>query len=709
VASLYSRIPYYELRKPSVKKGRKGQPNIHDAGQSFYISGDRQSGEFAVNVHSGPPRHTPTLSNALDAVGKKIQGKSATCIHCGHAHSLKIHQRLAGEGLGRDALLLVADIDSDVGKTFRSPTALELEAALAADAALSSEPPFAPGMLAVPDEQIPLNNGATIRPQLYGAVTYGDLMCNRQTLSFVRLARTIHEIGSELAEAGVSPEYARALVGFAASQLVRKLKRATRGCTLNVSRLSANHIFANEGIVNFSYDFFESGIGAGPGTWKSLVGSSLTTLKNLLGDAPGECMSTSVSHGSAVSLPMRTDSVQVVVTDPPYDAMVYYSDSPDLFYAWLKRALGSTYPEFVFTADPRGVQDKSEEIIVKEHGKAPNEHRDRAHYDTMIARAFSEMRRVVRKDGLVTIVFGSGDPEVWQRLLTAIQQAQLVMTGSWPANTESGGAQGKANIETTLTMACRPAPENRQSGRKGAIEAQIKAEVKRRYPDWERWGLAPADMLMAAAGPAMEVVGRYHEVLDSRGDPIDIYAFLPLARSAVQEAMAVEIDHHPLETFDARTRFALWWVRLYGRQVQAKSELRWQTLAASMGLEDVRDLVPNAEKGVRFIMAKNFEAQITGESAVIDIALALAAASEDGLAAMGEILAASGRGADDTYLWAAVEFLADRLPNSDPDAIAFSRVLRTRDGIATAAESAIVAEEQHQQRKRAEDAQMRLM
>ena len=105
---------------------------------------------------------------------------------------------------------------------------------------------------------------------------------------------------------------------------------------------------------------------------------------------------------------------------------------------------------------------------------------------------------------------------------------------------------------------------------------------------------------MAAAGPAMEVVGRYSEVLDSRGEPVDIYTFLPLARSAVQEAMAVEVDHRPLETFDARTRFALWWARLYGRQTQAKSELRWQTLAASMDLEAVRDLVAG-DKGVALV------------------------------------------------------------------------------------------------------------
>src|SRR5215210_1086918 len=132
------------------------------------------------------------------------------------------------------------------------------------------------------------------------------------------------------------------------------------------------------------------------------------------------------------------------------------------------------------------------------------------------------MRRVVGDDGLVTIVFGHGDPEVWQRLLSAIEQAGLVMTASWPANTEAGGAHGgMASIETTLTMACRPAPANRRPGRKGTVDAEIKAEIRDRYMEWERWGLAPADMLMASAGPAMEVVGRYSEVQDIRGEAVD--------------------------------------------------------------------------------------------------------------------------------------------------------------------------------------------
>lgn len=214
---------------------------------------------------------------------------------------------------------------------------------------------------------------------------------------------------------------------------------------------------------------------------------------------------------------------------------------------------------------------------------------------------------------------------------------------------------------------------------------------------------------MAAAGPAMEVVGRYSEVLDAKGEPVDIYTFLPLARTAVQEAMAVEVNHQPLAAFDARTRFALWWIRLYGRQAQAKSELRWQALASSLDLASVRDLVCDADKGVRFITSREHTGKVDGDSASIDVALALGAASDEGLQAMGQVLAASERGIDDTYLWSTVQFLADRLPGNDPDSIAFTRVLRTRSGIGTAAEAVTASNYENARRQQNHEAQLRLI
>jgi adenine-specific DNA methylase len=644
----------------------------------------------------------------MDAKGRKIPGKSAICIHCGHSHPLAMHRRLTNEGLGRDTLLLVADVDERVGKAYRLPTDKEVNALTEVGRALAQEPAFSPILSAIPDEGIAPGNNNIVGPSIYGCKTYGDLMCDRQALSFARMSRALNELAGEMSNVGISPDYVRALTGFAASQIVRKIRYSTRCVSLHFTRQCVTDIFLNEGSITYSYDFLETGLGGGPGSWSSLCNSGMQNLRSLVSDTKGRAAQ--VHRASATSIALADQTISAVVTDPPYDEMIAYADSSDIFYVWLKRALFNTWPEMIVTSDRNGTQEKADEIIVKRvRGEAPLEHRTREHYDSKIAEAFREMRRVIRADGVVTIVFGHGEPEVWQRLLTAISSAGLIMTGSWPANTEFGGTQGKANITTTLTMSCRPAPPDRPVGRKGTVEAEIKAEITRRYPDWERWGLAPADMLMAASGPAMEVVGRYSGVLDARGNPVDIYTFLPLARAAVQDAMAVKINDQPLEVFDARTRFALWWVRLYGRQLQAKSELRWQTLASALEIGQVRDLVPDSGSGVQFVSSAAFSTAIEAESPTIDVALALARVSEDGLEAMGQLLASAERDADDSYLWAAIQFLADRLPDNDPDAVAFARVLRTRTSIGTALNAANAANKAAEQHVQYAEAQLKLM
>jgi len=388
------------------------------------------------------------------------------------------------------------------------------------------------------------------------------------------------------------------------------------------------------------------------------------------------------SRGSAIALALPDASLSAVVTDPPYDNMIDYSDASDLFYVWLKRALVGTHPWLTFTVHPNGVQEKDEEIIVK--GGGSTDHRTREHYATMIAKAFAEARRVVRPDGVVTIVFGHGDPDVWHRLLGAITRAGLVLTGSWPAKTESGGNAGSANIVTTLTMSCSPAPPNRQPGRANLVEAEVKREVKARVQMWEAADLAPTDQLMASAGPAMEVVGRYSEVLDNLGEPVEPDRYLLVARRAVEEAASIEIDHLPLETFDSRTRFALSWMRLYGRRVAPKSEARWQALASDLDMETLKGVLREADKGVHLSSAKDFKARIDETSSVIDVAMAMAKAWPEGLDAVGEVLAASQRSVDEPYLWAAMAFLSSKLPEADPDAVAWTGLVRNKRGIGTA-------------------------
>ncbi|OSC22349.1 DNA methyltransferase [Mycobacterium vulneris] len=695
------------LRQSSTRRNRKTKTTFEDPGQAYYIETDNASGTWSVVVHDGEPQRAPTRQVPPGRSKYDSNGRLAVCPFCGHAHDRHLQMRILAEGHGDDAPLLAADLDADVGKSYRALDPVELDAIAAAGAAVGDQPRFGPFLAAVPDEQIPAGNTWTVQATVYGTRTYGQMMNARQTLSFVTLARVIGDIGRELAGNGNSDDYVRALTGYCAAAMARKIRRATRGCTLDPKLNKVNDVFATESSLNFSFDYFEVGLADGPGSWDSVAGGTLSALEATMPPSTGRPCD--VRRGSAVSLPFRDRSISAVVTDPPYDAMIDYSDASDLFYVWIKRALAASWPEIGFTAHELGVQEKQEEIIVKKGGTSNNDHRNREHYDTLITKAFAEAQRVVAEDGIVTIVFGHGEPEVWQRLLTAIGDAGLVLTGAWPAKTEPGGKVGFTNIVTTLTMTCRPAPAGRSSGRKGAVEAELKAEIRRRYPEWERWGLAPADMLMAAAGPAMEVVGRYSEVLDARGNPVDIYTFLPLARAAVQEAMAVEINHQPLDSFDARTRFALWWVRLYGRQVQAKSELRWQTLASALEITQIRDLIRDSGNGVQFVDAARFSTKIDADSAAIDVALALARVSEDGLDAMGQVLADAGRDADDVHLWAATQFLADRLPDNDPDAVALTRMLRTRTAIGTAAGTATATGTAAALRRQDADDQLKLM
>lgn len=439
-------------------------------------------------------------------------------------------------------------------------------------------------------------------------------------------------------------------------------------------------LFRHEGSITFSFDYFEAGLGDGPGTWRSLCKDTLVVLRNQAQRSTGR--PAHIAWGTATDVPFRTSSMDAVVTDPPYDSMIEYLDASDLFFVWLKRALSTVAPELQMVGSASGLQDKTFEAIVrKSGGNAPGEHRNRAHYDRSITKAFSEAARAVTDDGVVTIVFGHGDPDVWHRFLRSVASAGLVLTGSWPARTEANTSGGSANIITTLTMCCRPAPAERPIGRAHLVEAEVRREVQARIAIWDKAGLAPTDQRMASAGPAMEAVGRYVQVLDHLGEPVDPAQYLIVARKAVIDATSMPIEDLPLDTFDARTRFALDWVQLYRRAVAPKSEARWQALTADLREDEVKGILSEADKGVRFAAAKNWKGTLSPVSSVIDVAMAMAKAWASGLDEVAQVLVAAERDDDDAYLWATIGYLSTKLPEADPDAIAWTSLLRARRGL----------------------------
>jgi adenine-specific DNA methylase len=212
------------LRQTSTRKSKGKKGSFTDPGQSYYIEADA-----ATDAH--PPQRR-----------------------------------------GKRRPLLAADLDPDVGKHYRPLEPQERDAITEARATLATQPRFGVLLAARPDEPIPAGNTWTVQATVYGARTYGDMMNDRQTLSFITIAQIINSIANELKARGSSEDYIRALTGYAAAAMSRKLRRATRGSTLDSKLNKVNDLFATESSLNFSFDYFEVGLADGPGSWDSVAG-----------------------------------------------------------------------------------------------------------------------------------------------------------------------------------------------------------------------------------------------------------------------------------------------------------------------------------------------------------------------------------------------------------------------------------------------------
>lgn len=673
------------LRHPSTKQG--------DAGQSLEVVA-KSDGEWAVEVVEGSPSSTPTFVAASGT-----RGKSARCPFCSHLHTLDAI-KAKGPQYEDEPIAAVDLVHVDVPsgrrgggtksierKVFRSLDDAERKAALATG---WDEDPFG-SLTAIPNERIPEGSTHTIRAYGYGFRDFGSLMCRRQALHFAATAHVIRGCYQDLIRAGVSAEYAACLAAYASANLARKLRYSTRGCRLQArgnssgsetNGIAAGDVFVNQSTISFGFDFIETGPGRGPSTWASMANTLLTPLRGHVSGLPDFGIPGRFQVASATSLPLRDRSVDYVVTDPPYYSMIQYGDASDLMYVWLRRCLFDILPDlFGEAASDDGLQDASQEIIVSDR-TGVDDHRDEDWYESQLSAAFGEMRRVLKADGHLVVVFGHSDPDAWRRLLGALHAAGFVVTSAWPSRTETGST-GVASIRVTVSIGCRVAPSKRPPGIAAEVDREVADAVADRIAQWDADGLALEDQLMASYGPAMEVYGRYSSVLNPDGSEADLDRYLTIARKSVRDAMRLRVDELPLETFDVITRFSVFWLRAKGRTEVPKGEARFFAQADELRLEDLRGRILT-ESRAGFRLTLEAPPAVSEHSSTFEVVRAMAHAWDSGgTEAVAEVMALGRRDTDDRHLWAVVGELANTLPASDGVAKALAGIRRTSSTIST--------------------------
>jgi len=339
--------------------------------------------------------------------------------------------------------------------------------------------------------------------------------------------------------------------------------------------------------VAMVWDYVESNpIGSKTASWTGAVRWGTEAIRKNSFPNPA-----SVRLGSATDLTSRFPRFDAVITDPPYYDSVPYSDISDFFYVWLRRTLGDVLPD-IFSGP---LTPKRREII-QHNPRHGGEAKARAFYESEMTKAFDEAGRSLADDGIIIVVFAHKTTAAWETLLSSLLGSGLVVTASWPVDTEMGartGAQGAASLASSVFIVCRKRAAH-DDGFIDDVEPALQTRLHERLDYFWSQGIRGADFFMSAIGPAVEVFGRHKRVLKLSGEEVTIAELLDKVRGIVADYALQRIVHgEAAGDVDEASRFYVIWRWAFGTtEVDSGEAIH---MAQSMGCE-FNELV--ADRGV---------------------------------------------------------------------------------------------------------------
>ena len=264
-------------------------------------------------------------------------------------------------------------------------------------------------------------------------------------------------------------------------------------------------------------------------------------------------------------------SIDSIVFDPPYHDNVAYAELSDFFYVWLKRTAGYIYPEnFTMHLTEKDMEAIASPARFKGAGLKAASAKKLAtqDYETKMAEIFAECRRVIKPDGIMSVMFTHKSTAAWDALTVALISEGFSITRTWPVKTEPEAAiniKDRAAARTTILLVCRPRDQNPTPEPWHRVEELIAKEVKDDIEtNLSKADLKPIDLYLSAFGPALKVISehwgteRETAIEDGRTNPFSVTPTdaLQVARAEVSrhraQAISKDWDDSPV---DDATRF----------------------------------------------------------------------------------------------------------------------------------------------------------
>jgi putative DNA methylase len=419
------------------------------------------------------------------------------------------------------------------------------------------------GMSPFPDESLPPIGTLGFRVQLYNMKTWGDLFNERQKLSLIIFADKIRDAYKKMVKEGMDKRLSEAVTSYLALGFDRLVGFGSVQCTLNTTGgRGVAHTFGRNALP-IVWDYMESNhfndIAAG---WNTAQDKNLKWIKHVLKIEP---VKSQVKNASAMSLEYSDNFFDAVITDPPYYDNVPYSYLSDFFYVWLKRILSEIHPDLFSTP----LTPKTNEIIAETNKENDGKtiKKTKKMFEEMLSKAFLEINRVLKEDGIFVIVYAHKSTEGWETLINSLLNSGLVVTGAWPINTEMGArlrAQESAALASSIYIVGRKWKKE-EIGFYKEVKKELNEYLDKKIEQLWSEGISGADFFISAIASAIEVFGKYEKVVDDNDNTISTLKLLDDIRKIVTDyAINKVIKGEFSEEISQMTRFYILWRWSYG-------------------------------------------------------------------------------------------------------------------------------------------------
>ena len=419
----------------------------------------------------------------------------------------------------------------ETGRRYRLPTDADHAAVRRAQARLAEildewERGGRQGLCPVPDEPLPPIGTLGFRVQRYGMLRWGDLFTARQKVVLVTFGQKLKEDLDRNANIECACPALSKIADFNSAISRWAAPRETSAATFGRHALPVVWDFCETIPVGNSTGSFEGSI-------QSVAAAGLYT------EPSGQ-----VQMADASQHPLPDEAAGVWFTDPPYYDAIPYSDLSDFFLVWLKRALPG-HPLLRDPFDPDNpLSPKAREAVQDEIKTCNGRVKDRAFFEDVMGDAFAEGCRVLREDGIGSVVFAHKTTEGWEALLAGMIRGGWTIVGSWPIATERPGrlrSQESAALATSVHLICRPRPTDAPVG----DWADVLRELPRRVAAWmarlQGEGVRGADLVFACIGPALEIFSSRRAVETAEGREVGLAEYLEKVWEVVGRAALAQV------------------------------------------------------------------------------------------------------------------------------------------------------------------------